>query len=82
MPTITLTNSFHNTQVRVRPHAERGLMVLSKRQVRRAHDALCGSPTCTCGDAAGTRGGLGVFELDGRGRTYHVVEGGEPVKVG
>ncbi len=54
----TLTNSFHNTEVRVRD-ADRTLEILSaiqhtltraeKAHARRVRAALCGSPDCTCG---------------------------------
>ena len=56
----TLTNSFHDTEVRVR-NAEHTLEILSaiphtlthaeKAHARRVRAALCGSPDCTCGVA-------------------------------
>ena len=52
MTTITLTNSFHGTSTNIRPRADG---TISEITARRAHKALCGSPECICGDAAGTR---------------------------
>jgi len=49
---MTLINSFHDTEIRVRPEGPN----LSPRQVRRAHSALCGSADCECSGPAGERG--------------------------
>jgi hypothetical protein len=52
---LTLTNAYHNTEVRVRPRADG---TISHRQVLRARAALCGLSDCRCAeDEAGTRGG-------------------------
>ena len=51
MKTITLTNDFHGTEVRVRAGS------LSVGSVRRARNTLCGLADCTCAQTAlGTRG--------------------------
>ena len=61
METITLTNEFHGTKVRLRPGpgvpgSSYQIATLSPSQVRRARRELCGIPDCTCGGAAGERG--------------------------
>lgn len=48
---ITLSNSFHNTEVTL--IAKGGY--LSRGQVRRARKALCGIGECCCGGSAGQR---------------------------
>lgn len=50
---ITLTNSFHGTQVALRANPGEWL---SRRQIQRARRALCGVKGCTCGGFAGERG--------------------------
>ena len=50
MPTITPTNDFHNTSVRVRL-PETG--VLSQSTTRRVHRTLCPVDGCTCGGIRG-----------------------------
>jgi len=50
---ITITNSFHNSSVRL-DLPDDG--ILSTRQVRRARRELCGIPTCVCGGNLGERG--------------------------
>ena len=60
----TLSNSFHNTYIRVR-NAERFEAIMARpawertetehHQVRRVWRALCGQKDCTCGDEAGRR---------------------------
>jgi hypothetical protein len=49
---ITLTNDFHNTEVRLNPKDGK----LSARQVKRAEKVLCGMDDCICGNEAGMRG--------------------------
>ena len=49
---ITLTNSFHNTEVRLNPKEGE----LSAGQVKRAEKVLCGMDDCKCGNVAGMRG--------------------------
>jgi len=54
---ITIRNSFHNTEVNLRPtlcHA--GVLEFSPSQVRRAQRELCGDSNCRCGGALGQRG--------------------------
>ena len=53
---IKLSNDFHRTSanVRVIPD-ERGSLMLSASQVRRARKILCGIKGCTCGGHAGER---------------------------
>ena len=46
---VTLTNSFHNTEVRVRLQKGAFLDSLTKSQERRVWAKLCGSNDCTCG---------------------------------
>jgi len=51
---ITLKNSLHNTETRVRVGES---MVLSRSQVARARRKLCGMPDCRCASTAlGTYG--------------------------
>lgn len=53
---FVMTNSFHNTEHTALPHVRpNGDLYLSPSQVKRAHDHLCGSPDCTCGDITGSR---------------------------
>lgn len=44
---ITLTNDFHNTEVRMR--VDRLPAALSERQTRRVISTLCGVSDCSCG---------------------------------
>lgn len=59
---ITLTNSFHNTSVNLRPTISSANkygpkeLHLSARQVKRARRVLCGVDGCLCGDDIGARG--------------------------
>jgi hypothetical protein len=55
---ITLTNDFHNTEVRIR--VDRLPAALSERQTKRVIGALCGIPDCRCGIIRGPQ------EHDGR----------------
>jgi hypothetical protein len=52
MTMLTLTNDFHNTEVKLRLRGNR----LSPRQVKRSARALCGIAECTCSGALGQRG--------------------------
>jgi hypothetical protein len=52
---ITLTNDFHNTSIRVRPHGNFPARI-SPSQTARIRRALCPVYACSCGDALGTRG--------------------------
>lgn len=62
---LTLTNDFHKTSCKVRPHRD---LTLSTYQVRRAHKKLCPGD-CLCGHILGDRGmtGLMYYELPGGG---------------
>jgi len=51
--TTTLTNDFHNTEIRVRAAAGD---VLSPSQVARIRRALCGMADCVCSGHTGVRG--------------------------
>ena len=51
---ITLSNDFHRTQVTLRV-VELG-RPLSKNQIRRARQTLCGHDGCLCGGVLGERG--------------------------
>lgn len=60
--TITLTNNFHETSVRLRMGDDGRL---SPSQVRRAARVLCGISTCTCGGDLGQRGPQrGIREIE------------------
>lgn len=50
---ITLTNNFHNTEVKLRAKAGD---ILAPAQIRRCRQALCGISGCTCGGNLGERG--------------------------
>lgn len=50
---ITLRNNFHNTETTLIVNDDG---IISKRQVKAAHDRLCGSDSCTCGNDFGARG--------------------------
>jgi hypothetical protein len=57
MNTITLTNSFHGTEARVRPVPERkGVGYISRKTALRLRRELCGIEGCTCGGEFGERG--------------------------
>ena len=56
MQLLTLTNSFHHTEARVRAFQNMdGAYYLSPSQAKRARKKLCGIAECTCGDAVGAR---------------------------
>ena len=53
---ITLKNSFHGSEVNLRPLVlPDGQLELTAGQVRRARRVLCGIATCTCGGTLGDR---------------------------
>jgi hypothetical protein len=52
MTTIEITNSFHNTSIRLRPR--NGWLSLG--QIKEARRALCGVDGCMCSNDAGMRG--------------------------
>lgn len=58
--TIKLINTFHNTEVTVKPTERKDLGMkvydLTARQAKRARKKLCGSPDCTCSGVLGERG--------------------------
>jgi len=60
MATITLTNSFHNTEANVRPvliteGRFAGKYKISKATAKRLQRTLCGVSGCTCGGEFGQR---------------------------
>jgi hypothetical protein len=58
MKTLTLTNSFHNTEARVRPIPQGdGYSFISRKTALRLRRELCGVTGCTCGGEFGQRGG-------------------------
>ena len=59
MPRVTLTNSFHNTEVQVNV-PDSG--VLSLRQTQRVRKELCGITDCRCGGTFGPQEDLWVYE--------------------
>ncbi len=72
----TLTNDFHGTEYRTRKAIEECLDIVDricgntatdaeKAFVRRVNRALCGMPTCCCGDTLGCRPSLdAVYERE------------------
>lgn len=69
MNEYTLTNDFHNTTVKVRceslSHIHNEIEIkMSKGQMRKCWEVLCGIDSCTCSGIAGTRG----VQRDDRGR--------------
>lgn len=80
MKKITLENDFHNTSINLIPILDLANefggdeLHLSRRQVRRAREALCGVSGCTCSGNAGTRGSQ-RFDIwmqdDGSAIVYH-----------
>lgn len=54
---LTFENDFHDTTATAYGFFKEGsdAIYITRRQVKRLHDALCGSPDCTCGDIAGCR---------------------------
>jgi hypothetical protein len=68
---ITLKNDFHGTKVNLKPH--NGL--LTKHQIKRAWQTLCGIHGCTCGNDLGMRGSnQTVFvKQDRQGNIYATV---------
>lgn len=61
MTTVTLTNDFHNTSVRIRCEVLSHIHNLSTiypsvGQIKKAKKALCGIDGCTCSGDAGIRG--------------------------
>jgi S-ribosylhomocysteine lyase LuxS involved in autoinducer biosynthesis len=62
MKTITLTNSFHNTEAHVIPQAittgrNKGYHSISRAAQMRIRKALCGNKGCVCGGTFGERDG-------------------------
>ncbi len=62
----TIANSFHNTEAKTKYSPEERYRIderiamgqatnAEKQARRRAHDKLCGSPTCTCSNSWGER---------------------------
>ena len=62
MRQITLKNTYHCTEARIRV-AEEGETLLSRGTVNRVRRALCGIKGCTCGDALGSRGGNRGYDI-------------------
>lgn len=61
MKSVTLTNDFHNTSVRIRcevlSHIHNEAMIYpTAGQIAKAKKALCGISGCTCSGDDGTRG--------------------------
>jgi len=60
MTKVTLTNSFHNTEVNLnlKPAPAKwgaGFYLVTKSQKQRANRILCGVTDCKCGDTFGAR---------------------------
>ena len=53
---LTLSNDFHNSEIRLRARQIAGNLRLTPSQVRHAKKSLCGILNCTCDDTFGCRG--------------------------